>query len=218
MKHDVWDWSDPKTLLDVPSPRLSGEPPTAGRHQVFSWVASLLSSSHTCEARMWSAVAWGTEDRGSLFAPQSSSPGACSVRPRCASMAHRPRAGARVDWRRTFRKNDYVQMTFSGASKKIRLSEKSLFLSCLGPACCVFSVRVCACFLCVCVCVSVCVTPVCRFKTPPCVPTKRPCVCRHHAHTCFNMCAWCQYTRGRLKRTHGGVLNGHTGAGRSFSE
>ena len=31
-----------------------GEPPTAGRQRVFSWVANLLSSSHTWETRMWS--------------------------------------------------------------------------------------------------------------------------------------------------------------------
>ena len=26
----------------------------------------------------------------------------------------------------------------------------------------------------------------------------------HHAHMCFNMCAWCRYTRGRFERTHTG--------------
>ena len=35
-------------------------------------------------------------------------------------------------------------------------------------------------------------------KTPPCAHSKRPRVCRHHAHVCFNMCAWCRYTRGRF--------------------
>ena len=35
-------------------------------------------------------------------------------------------------------------------------------------------------------------------------------VYRHHAHMCFNMCAWCRYTRGRLN-VHGHVLNVHTG-------
>ena len=45
----------------------------------------------------------------------------------------------------------------------------------------------------------------------PCVRSKRHRVCWHHAHTCFNMCAWCRYTRGRFERTHGHVLNGHTG-------
>ena len=35
---------------------------------------------------------------------------------------------------------------------------------------------------------------------------KRPRVCRHHAHMCFNMCA-------RGAGTHGDVLNVHTGAG-----
>ena len=39
---------------------------------------------------------------------------------------------------------------------------------------------------------------------------KRPRVCRHHVHMCFNMYAWCRYTRGRFERTHGDVLNPHT--------
>ena len=52
---------------------------------------------------------------------------------------------------------------------------------------------------------------VCPFKTCPCVRSKRPRLCRHHAHMCFNMCAWCRYTRGRFERTYGVVLNGHTG-------
>ena len=51
------------------------EPPTAGCQRVFSWVASLLSSSHTWEARMWSATGGAQETGGSLFAPQSSCPG-----------------------------------------------------------------------------------------------------------------------------------------------
>ena len=41
-----------------------GEPPTAGRQRVFSWVASLLSSSHTWKARMWSDTAGGTGGPG----------------------------------------------------------------------------------------------------------------------------------------------------------
>ena len=32
-----------------------------------------------------------------------------------------------------------------------------------------------------------------------------------HLHV---MCAWCRYTRGRFERTHGHVLNGHTGFSR----
>ena len=39
----------------------------------------------------------------------------------------------------------------------------------------------------------------------PCVRPKRPRVCRHHAHVCFNMCAGCRHTRGRFEWTHGGV-------------
>ena len=51
----------------------------------------------------------------------------------------------------------------------------------------------------------------CRFKTSPCGRSKRPRVDPHHAHMCFNMCAWCRYTRGRFERTHWHVLSGHTG-------
>ena len=48
-------------------------------------------------------------------------------------------------------------------------------------------------------------------SSTPCVRSKRPRVYRHHAHTCFNMCAWCRYKRGRFGRTHGDVLSGHAG-------
>ena len=34
---------------------------------------------------------------------------------------------------------------------------------------------------------------------------KRLRVCRHPAHMCFNMCAWCRHTRGRFESTHGDV-------------
>ena len=47
--------------------------------------------------------------------------------------------------------------------------------------------------------------------TPLPVHLKRHRVCRHHAHMCFNMCAWCRYTRGRFGRTHGGVLGSTRG-------
>ena len=49
--------------------------------------------------------------------------------------------------------------------------------------------------------------PVCLFKTSPCVRSKRHRVFRHHAHMCFNMCAWCRYTRGRFESTHGGFFS-----------
>ena len=38
---------------------------------------------------------------------------------------------------------------------------------------------------------------VARWKLP-CVDSSRP-----HAHMCFNMCAWCRYTRRRLESRHG---------------
>ena len=73
---------------------------------------------------------------------------------------------------------------------------------CVRGLCCVC---VCGCVVCV-----VCVwrglargkLPVCRYKTHPCVPAKRP-------HM-FNMRAFCQYTRKRFERTHGDVFNLHT--------
>ena len=54
-------------------------------------------------------------------------------------------------------------------------------------------------------------SPVCPLNTSPCVRSIRPRECRHHTHMLKHMCAWCQYTRGRLERTHGDVLSGHTG-------
>ena len=69
-------------------------------------------------------------------------------------------------------------------------------------------------FVCVCVCCgtlkNVKKKPCVDSKMPPCVHSKRPRVCRHHVHMCFNMYAWCRYTRGRFKRTHGDVSNPHT--------
>ena len=80
------------------------------------------------------------------------------------------------------------------------------------------------CVLVCCVCCGVCAlswccvgvvcpfkTPVCRFKTCPCVRLKRFRVCRQNARMLKHMCAWCRYTRGRFERTHGHVLNRHTG-------
>ena len=57
-------------------------------------------------------------------------------------------------------------------------------------------------------------------KTPPCVHSKRPRVCRHHAHMCFNMFAWCWYTWRRFERTHGDVFestHGEQGRGSGSS-
>ena len=95
----------------------------------------------------------------------------------------------------------------------------SLLLSCLSSyifSCLVSSSRVSVCWW---VCVSSCVfvwccvawcgvcrvvwhaeNPVCRLKTLSCVDSKRPRVCRQHAHMLFSMCAG----------THGDVLDLHT--------
>ena len=52
-------------------------------------------------------------------------------------------------------------------------------------------------------------SPCVRFKTSACVPAPSP----HFSY----MWAWCRYTRGRFERTHGGVLNVHTGVFTCFS-
>ena len=60
---------------------------------------------------------------------------------------------------------------------------------------------------------------VCRFKTSPCVGSKRLRVYRQHAHMFQHMCAWCRHTRGRFECTHGGVFeatNGVEGGGGSL--
>ena len=51
--------------------------------------------------------------------------------------------------------------------------------------------------------------PVCRFKTSPCVGSKRFRVCLQNAHV-EHMRAFCRYTRKRFEPTHGDVLNLHT--------
>ena len=48
--------------------------------------------------------------------------------------------------------------------------------------------------------------PLCPSKTSPCLDSKRPLVCRQHAHMCFNMCACCRHTQGRFECIHGGVF------------
>ena len=55
------------------------------------------------------------------------------------------------------------------------------------------------CLVCVSVlCVMLCVVWCVRSKRLPCLDLKRLRVYRHHAHMCFNMCAWCRHTRGRF--------------------
>ena len=50
----------------------------------------------------------------------------------------------------------------------------------------------------------------CRFKTSPCVGSKRFRVYWQNARMWYHMRAFCQYTRRRFEPTHGGVLNVHT--------
>ena len=60
---DDWDWSDPGTLLGVPSPPLSeGRPLLAVSGSSRGWPAR-VSLSHTWEARMWSAISGGASSR-----------------------------------------------------------------------------------------------------------------------------------------------------------
>ena len=58
---------------------------------------------------------------------------------------------------------------------------------------------------------------VCRFKTSPCVGSKRLRVYRQNARM-LNTCArFCRYTQRRFEPTHGDVWNLHTGASLSLS-
>ena len=83
---------------------------------------------------------------------------------------------------------------------------------CCVVLCCVVCVVVVVVLLevvmCVCVFVCLCVLRTLKTwkknlcvdsKTPQCVHSKRPRVCRHHARMCFNMCAWCRYTPKRFE-------------------
>ena len=67
---------------------------------------------------------------------------------------------------------------------------------------------VCVCVVCVrCARVFVCLfVSVCGVVMVWCVHSNRPRVCGHHAHMCFHMWTWYQYTRGRFERTHGPSL------------
>ena len=56
---------------------------------------------------------------------------------------------------------------------------------------------------------------VCTFKTSACVPA--PSAPSPHFSYMRAWCAWCRYTRGRFERTHGDVLNVHTGVFTCFS-
>ena len=54
-------------------------------------------------------------------------------------------------------------------------------------------------------------TPVCPFKTSRVYVQNVPCMPAQRAHVLKHVCALCRHTRGRFERTHGDVLNGHTG-------
>ena len=67
-------WSDPRTLLGVPSPPLSeGSPLLAVSGSSRGWPAC-VSSSHTWEARMWSAIA-GAQGTGACSRQSPPVPG-----------------------------------------------------------------------------------------------------------------------------------------------
>ena len=92
------------------------------------------------------------------------------------------------------------------------LSSLTLFLCLLSLSPCVVVVVVVVVARCCCCCgCDTLKNLVCPSKTSLCGRSKRPRVCQHHAHTCFNMCAWCRHARRHFGRTHGDVLDGHTG-------
>ena len=87
-----------------------------------------------------------------------------------------------------------IRLVFS-----LSLSSFSVFVCCCG--CVLLVLCLVSCLLCVVRCVVCCC--VTRSKRPPCVDSKRPRVCRHHAHMLKHMCAWCRHARRRFGRTHG---------------
>ena len=84
----------------------------------------------------------------------------------------------------------------------------SLWSWCCWWSWCVFGVcvRVCLCVFVCCGTLKNVENPCVDSKTPPCVQSKRPGVCRHHAYMLKHMCAWCRYTRRRVERTHEGTF------------
>ena len=80
---------------------------------------------------------------------------------------------------------------------------------------CVLCCVVCVVVVVVCVwCVFVCCGTLKRRGKNPCVHSKKsPCMPAPRPHVFQHVCAWCRDTRGRFERTHGDVLNVHTGAG-----
>ena len=110
---------------------------------------------------------------------------------------------------------------WSGPSSPVSSSLVSLSLSlflCLLSLSLSLSTCDVVCFVAVLCCVcrcgrGVCVWVWCGTLKTPCERSKRTRVYPHHAHMCFNMWAWCPYTRGRFESTHGNVLDGRTERG-----
>ena len=83
--HDDWGWSDPGTLLGVPSLPLSeGHPPLAVSGSSRGWPAC-VSSSHTREARMWSAIAGAQGTTAAVPGPHGGRGHTCRTPPRACS-------------------------------------------------------------------------------------------------------------------------------------
>ena len=126
VKHDDWDWSEPWALLSVPSPPLLGSRPLLAVSR-SSWVASLLSSSHTWEVRMWSAVvgAQGTVAVCSRLSPPVPGPHGgrgrtCFTPPWACSVSRKSDATRTLVWQGTCRTRS-VQGTW-GADTHARKS------------------------------------------------------------------------------------------------
>ena len=111
-----------------------------------------------------------------------------------------------------------VSLSLSSFSVSLSLSPCDVVVCCcVVLLCCVVLCRVVSCCVvlcCVVLCVRVHVVSVVwslwlwLWLWSWCV-----CVCGvvWHAENLRHVCAWCRYTRGRVERTHGDVLNLHTG-------
>ena len=118
VKHNILGLVRPQDPSWCPVTPSFGELSTAGRQRVFSWVASLLSSSHTWEARMWSATA-GAQGTGAvcsrlsppLLGPHGSKGHSCRTPPWACSVSRKSDATRTRVWQGTCRTRG-VQVTW----------------------------------------------------------------------------------------------------------
>ena len=109
VNHDDRDWSDPRTLLGVPSLPLSGSRPLLAVSASSRGWPARVSSSHTWGAQMWSAVA-GAQGTGACSRLSPPVPGVhggrgrtCRTPPQACSVSSQANASRKRVWKGTCR-------------------------------------------------------------------------------------------------------------------